>query len=99
MAKFTIDHKTSHAATDAYNKLKEAMAKEIGKFDSKAQCDFNDSKMTCDVKSSKFKAEVHIKSEGPGAQVSITVDLPFLLTPFKGQVQEGLAKMLKRHLS
>ncbi len=99
MGKFTIDHKTSHAATDAYNKLKEAMGKEIGKFDSKAQCTFNDSNMSCDVKSSKFKAEVHIKAEGPGAQVSITVDLPLLLTPFKGQVQEGLGKMLKKHLS
>ncbi|MEK6774356.1 MAG: polyhydroxyalkanoic acid system family protein [Bdellovibrionota bacterium] len=100
MPKFTIDHKTSHAAPEAYKKMKEVLGSgEMNKFDSKIQCEFNDSQHLCQVKGSQFKADLQVKALEQGSQVSITVDLPFLLTPFKGKVQEGLVKMLNKHLS
>lgn len=99
MPKFTVDHNTSHAAPEAYKKMKEVLGNgELNKFDSKIQCNFNDSQHHCQINGSQFKAEVHVKSVSQGSQVSITVDLPFLLTPIKGKVQESLAKMLTKHL-
>ncbi len=100
MPKFTIDHKTSHAAPETYKKMKEVLSGgEMSKFDSKIQCNFNDQQQQCSVLGSQFKAEVHVKDLNPGSLVSIIVDLPFLLSPFKGKVQEGLVKMLNKHLS
>lgn len=100
MPKFTVDHQTSHAAPQAYQKMKEVLGSgEMNKFDTKIQCQFNDEKHLCLVTGSQFKAELQVKSSGQGAQVSITVDLPFLLSPFKGKVQEGLQKMLNKHLA
>ncbi len=100
MPKFTVDHQTSYAAPQAYQKMKEVLGSgEMNKFDSKIKCDFNDQNQTCQVNGSQFKAELQVKPAGEGSQVSITVDLPFLLSPFKGKVQEGLTKMLNKHLA
>jgi len=100
MPKFTVDHKTSHAAPEAYKKMKEVLSSgEMSKFDSKIKCDFNDDQHFCQVNGSQFKAELKVKPLDGGSQVSITVDLPFLLSPFKGKVQEGLLKMLGKHLA
>lgn len=101
MPKFTVEHETSHPAPEAYSKLKQFLSKpeEMKKFDPKAECQFNDSNQTCAIKGSQFKADVSVQGQGTGSKVSITVDLPLLLTPFKSKVQEGLSKMLSRHLS
>ena len=100
MPKFNIEHPTSHSAPDTYSKLKEFLSKggEIQKFDSKVQCEFDDQKKSCLLKGSKFKAEVSIVGESNGSKIQILVDLPFLLTPLKGKIQEILIKMLSKHL-
>jgi hypothetical protein len=100
MPKFTVEHQTAHPSAEAYGKLKQFLSKpdELKKFDPKTECLFNDATQTCSIKGSQFKAEVTIQNSGSGSKVSILVDLPLLLTPFKGKVQEGLSKMLSRHL-
>jgi hypothetical protein len=101
MPKFTIEHKTSHAAQETYEKLKNFLSKsgEIQKFDSKVSCDFNDSQKSCNLSGSQFKAKAEVTDLEKGARISIHVDLPLLLTPIKGKVSEVLTKMLKKHLS
>lgn len=100
MPKFTVDHETSHASEAAYGKLKQFLSKpgELKKFDPKTECSFNDALQTCSIKGSQFKAEVSVQKSGEGSKVSISVDLPFLLSPFKGKVQESLTKMLAKQL-
>jgi hypothetical protein len=100
MPKFTVEHQTASNTQETFNKLKDFFTKtdEIKKFDPKVECSFNDQAQTCQLKGSQFKADVQIVAGSNGSKVNIIVDLPLLLTPFKGKVQEGLQKMLKKHL-
>jgi hypothetical protein len=101
MPKFTIEHISSHSAKEAYEKIKTFLDKDedIRRFDSKMQSQFNDGSMSGSIKGSQFKADVAVQSEGSGSKVQIVVDLPMLLTPFKGKVQETLQKKLSRYLA
>lgn len=100
MPKFTIDHESKSNATEAYAKIKEFLNndQDIRKFDSKLQCSFNDGAMSCKMNGSQFKADMIVASNGAGSKVQVTVDLPLMLTPFKGKVQETLQRKLAKYL-
>lgn len=100
MPKFTVEHPTSSDTHATFVKLKDffTTGTEIKKIDPKVECSFDEQKQTCSLKGSQFKAEVTISPTTTGSNVSITIDLPLLLSPFKGKVSEGLQKMLKKHL-
>lgn len=101
MPKFTVEHQSPKAADATYDVIKNFMnhENEIKKFDANAKFNFNDQSKTCSIESSKFKAELSISQAVQGCKVQIEIDLPFLLMPFKGKVQESLTKMLKKHLA
>ncbi|MFP5518568.1 MAG: polyhydroxyalkanoic acid system family protein [Bdellovibrionia bacterium] len=101
MPKFTVDHETKFNDADAFAKIKEFLGKDDGirRFDPKMNCDFNESNKTCQIKGSQFKADLQVAKLGNGgSKVSVTVDLPLMLTPFKGKVQETLLKQLSKYL-
>ncbi len=100
MPKFTIDHNSAHSADEAYAKIKEFLEKDqdIRKFDPKLQCSFDDGAKKAAMKGSQFKADMSIASAGAGSTVSVTVDLPLMLTPFKGKVTETLQRKLTKYL-
>ncbi len=101
MPKFKIEHPSKKDAEETYKIIKSFLSKEneIVKLDAKAQFAFNDSKKSASIAGSQFNAEMSVAAEGPTSQINITVDLPFLLMPFKGKIQESLVKMLKKHLA
>ncbi|MBC7370164.1 MAG: polyhydroxyalkanoic acid system family protein [Bdellovibrionaceae bacterium] len=101
MPKFTIEHTSSHSAKEAFKKIKTFLDQDedVRRFDSKMKSDFNDGTMTGSIKGSQFKADVAVQAEGDGSKIQIIVDLPLLLTPFKGKVQETLQKKLSRYLA
>lgn len=101
MAKFTVEHKSSHNPQEAYEKIKNFLSndKDILKFDSKLQCLFNDSAMSCKMTGAQFKADMIVAAANNGCAVSVTVDLPLMLTPFKGKVTETLQRKLAKYLS
>ena len=100
MPKFTIDHTSSQNAQEAYNKIKEFLAndQDIRRFDPKIKCDFDDSAMSCKMNGAQFKADMNVAANGAGSKISVTVDLPLMLTPFKGKVTETLQKKLAKYL-
>lgn len=102
MPKFTVEHQTSQAPDQAFKTVKDVMAGDqsvLKKYDANAQFTFNDAQRTCDVKGGQFKAQMTVVPTGSGSKVSVMVDLPLLLTPFKGKVQESLQRMLAKHLA
>ena len=101
MPKFTIEHSSSHSAKEAFEKIKTFMSgdEDLRRFDSKMQCQFNDGSMNGSIKGSQFKADVAVLAQGTGSKIEIVVDLPMLLTPFKGKVQETLQKKLSKYLA
>ncbi|MBL7669355.1 MAG: polyhydroxyalkanoic acid system family protein [Bdellovibrionaceae bacterium] len=100
MAKFTVEYQNKHSADVAFSKVKELLTKgdDLKKYDSSLQCKFNDQNMTCQIKGGKFGAELIVAPQGASSLVSIAVDLPLLLLPFKSKVQESLSRMLHKHL-
>lgn len=100
MAKFTVDHESSKTPQDAYTRIKEFLSndQDLRRFDSKLQCYFNDDEMAANLKGGQFKADMTVAAISTGSKVSITVDLPLMLTPFKGKVQETLQKKLAKYL-
>ncbi len=86
---------------ETYNKVKDLIANDPGlrKLDSSYKCDFNDASMTGQAKGKQFNAEMAIRPQGGGSEVEVTVDLPLLLSPFKGQVKETLERKLNKILS
>ena len=100
MPKFTIDHISSHDVSAAYQKLKEFLSneEEIRRFDPKMKISFNDDKKSCELQGSQFKAELAVASSGTGSKVQVHVDLPLMLTPFKGKVTEALQRKLAKYI-
>jgi hypothetical protein len=101
MPKFTIEHQSNHKPDEAYGKIKEFLSndQDIRRFDSKLECKFDDSQRSGQLKGSQFKADLRVQDADAGSKVSVTVDLPLMLTPFKGKVQETLQKKLAKYLS
>ncbi|MGZ3770528.1 MAG: polyhydroxyalkanoic acid system family protein [Bdellovibrio sp.] len=100
MPKFTINHDSTHKAEAAYNKIKEFLSndQDLRRFDPKLECSFSDSSMAANLKGAQFKADMTVAAVGTGSKISVTVDLPLMLTPFKGKVQETLLKKLAQYL-
>ena len=100
MPKFTIDHQSQCDAQEAYSKIKEFLSQDpdIRRFDPKLQCSFNDASMSAALKGSQFKADMNVSAAGAGSKVQVIVDLPLMLTPFKGKVQETLQRKLEKYL-
>lgn len=101
MPKFTVEHQSSKTPDETFKTVKSFLANagEIQKFDAKAQVSFDDASKSCQIKGGQFKADMKVIPAAAGSTVAVSVDLPLLLTPFKGKVEETLKKMLTRHLS
>lgn len=91
MPKFTIEHETSLQPTETYQKVRDYLenSKGIRKLDADLTCTFDDSSRTGHVKGSKFECDVAVTGEDT-SRVAITVNIGFLLTPFKGQIESTL---------
>ena len=101
MPKINIDHNSTLQAPETYAKIKDFFAQDqdLKKLDSKLQATYDDKAMTGKVTGSKFKADVAVVGSGTGSVVKVVVDLPFLLTPLKGTIEETLQKKLKKYIA
>jgi hypothetical protein len=101
MPKFTVEHDSEKNADETYKAIKQVLSSDntFQKFDANAKCTFDDGKKSAQISGSQFKAEMKVAGGAGRTQVSVTVDLPFLLMPFKGKIQESLKKMLDKHLA
>ena len=100
MPKITIEKQTSLSAEDAYQKIKTMLAddRDLRKLDSGYQCQFDDGAKTGSAKGKQFKADMKIFSESP-TKVELVIDLPIMLTPFKGMVENTLKTKLEKILA
>ncbi len=101
MPKVNVEHSSSMKPEEAYAKIKTFFETDpdIRRFDPKMSCQFDDSKMAGKANGSQFKADMQVQVSGAGSKVVVTVDLPLLLSPFKGKVQEVLERKLGKHLA
>lgn len=100
MPKVTVDHKSNLSAQDAFEKIKTFFEsdQDIRRLDPSIKCDFKAAELRGKASGSQFKADIIVSGQGSGSTVSVIVDLPLLLTPFKGKVQETIEKKLSKYL-
>ncbi len=96
MPKVNIDVPSTFNAQETFTKIKSFFdeSSDLKKFDPKMACTFNDSQMSGVAKGDKFNAEMKVSTSGTTSMVSIVLDLPLLLTPFKGQIKSTVEKKL-----
>lgn len=101
MPKLNVDINSKYAAKETYDKIKGLFgdSSDIKKFDPQLTSQFNDANLSCTAKGSKFSADMKVSPQGDQSQVSIEVDLPFLLAAFKGQIKSTIEKKLTSLLS
>jgi len=101
MPKINIDHTSSIPASELYTKVKTFFATDesIRRLDPKIACDFDDASMSGKASGSQFKGNFTISQQGSGSKVSVVVDLPLLLSPFKGKIQETIQKKLAQYIA
>jgi len=91
MPKFTVEHETKLSKAEAFKKVQEYLKHSDGlkKFDSDLVYSFDEQKFTGQVKGSKFECNVALNGDNP-TKVSLEINIGFLLSPFKGKIQETL---------
>ena len=101
MPKINFNKSPSHAAPATFDKLKNLFETDadLKKLDSDYTCNFNDSDLSGTAKGSKFSADMKVKSEGDSSALDLTIEIPFMLSPFKGMIKETLEKKLNKALS
>lgn len=88
-------------ADEALTKIKNFFEtdKDLQRIDSNIQCQVSTSEGKAKITGSKFKAEVEIKAKDSGSQIKVVIDLPLLLSPFKGKVEETIKHKLGKYLA
>jgi hypothetical protein len=101
MPKFKVDTPSNLSAKEAYTKIKNFLENtdDLKKLDSQIQCSFEDAKLKGSAKGKQFKADISIKENSPNCVVSIEVEIPLLLSPMKGKIQETLERKIKKALA
>lgn len=101
MPKLTVQHDSALPPQEAFSKIKTFFNgdDDIRRLDPKLQCTFQDSDMTGKATGSQFKADIAIKPSSQGSTVQVIVDLPFLLSPFKGKIEDTIKRKLTKHLA
>lgn len=101
MPKVNIDFSSPLDAQNTFEKVKDLLQNDEGlkKIDGQLQCTFDEAKKSGTVKGSRFTATMKIQDHGGKSDVSIVVDLPILLSAFKGQVKTTIEKKLAKILA
>ena len=100
MPSIKVEKQSKLSADDSFKRISDLLSndKDLRKLDSKYKCEFNPKDKTGVADGSMFKAKMNVKSEQSGSKVEITVDLPLMLMPFKGLVENTLNKKLHKLL-
>lgn len=101
MPKVKIDHETSLPASDAFSKIKSFFEtdSDVRRLDPNLKCEFMDGKMEGKATGSQFKADISVDQKGSGSVIHLAIDLPLMLTPFKGKIQETIERKLSQYLA
>lgn len=101
MPKINVEHKSTLPVQEAVVKIKNFFEtdKDISKLDPEVSCTFPSGKNHGKVTGSRFNADIKVHSEGSGCKINVAVDLPFILSPFKGKVEEMIRKKLAKFLA
>lgn len=96
MPKVNVEHAVKGSEAKVYAAVKEYLdgrdtLKKLG-----AKIVWKDKNHSGAIESDQFSGAIDVNETDGESLVSIVIDLPFLLSPFKGKVKEELTKHLQR---
>jgi hypothetical protein len=100
MPKFKVEKTSQLNPKESFDKIKSFLSSDpdLKMLDASYKCQFQEDKLTGSAKGQKFNAEMLVLPEGEQSKVEITIDLPLMLMPFKGLVENTLNKKLDKLL-
>lgn len=101
MPKFTIESSSPLSGSETYEKLKTLLDQDpdLRKFDPKYQCEFDDANLSGKASGKQFSAQLSISESGGSSHVQIEIEIPFVLSPFKGKIKSLLEGKVGKLLS
>lgn len=101
MPKFKVETPSSHGPEESFAKIKNFLEKtdELKKIDAHIVCTFEDKNLKALAQGKQFKAAISVLSQSDDCLVSVEIEIPLLLSPFKGKIQESLQRKLKKALT
>jgi hypothetical protein len=96
MPKVKVEAQSKHAPIETFRMVKDLLEndRDLKKLDSAYKCQFDSKALSGIAKGNKFTAEMQIVSQADAALVKIEIEIPLLLSPFKGTIQSTLQKKL-----
>lgn len=96
MPKVEVEQEVKGSVEKVYAAVKEYIGgkdtlKKLG-----AEIEWKDKAKSATISGGQFAGEICVEGDAKKALVTISIDLPFLMSPFKGKVKEELEKHLAR---
>ena len=101
MPKINLKASSNYTAEETFEKVKNLFESDsdLKKMDSSYVCDFQPSELSGTAKGNKFSAKMKIDHQGDQSEITVDVEIPFMLSPFKGVIKETLQKKIGKTLS
>lgn len=96
MPKVNVEQSVKGSGEDVYKAVKKYLTERGTLEKLGGEIVWEDDSRTGSIESDKFSGEIEVNEDGAESLVTISIDLPFLLAPFKGKVKEELSKHLSR---
>ncbi len=109
MPQFSIQSHSRYSAEETYNKIKDYISSEqenFKNFDPTILIEFNDSNHSISLRGKKFKAQFDVQNSSNepssgevSSNITVNIDIHFILSPLKGKITSLLQTQLKEYLS
>jgi hypothetical protein len=101
MPKINLKFDSKLSGQQVYGMVKDFLENDesVKSLESKLVCDFDDTQLSGRAKGGKFTAELKVEDLGQSCKVFLDVDLAFILSPFKGKIEDVLNTKLPKLLT
>lgn len=101
MPKIKLENQSRLPVQDTYDRIKKVLETDgdLRRLDGKFACKFDDKTHSGKATGQFFSAELKVVEVAGGSHVQILVDLPLMMTPFKGVVEKTLQKKIESTLT
>lgn len=97
MPKINIEKTSTKTPQESFQAIKSMLSDDpdLRKLDRNYKCDFDETTLSGKAKGDKFEAKLVVA----GGKIQLEVQIPLMLTPFKGMIETTLTKKLDKALS
>lgn len=101
MPKFKIETPSPLDPEATFIKIKNYLqtTDDLKKIDKDIAVSFDDQRMQGWAKGKQFKADIQVQQHSTQCHVSVEIEIPLILSPLKGKIQETLHRKLQKALA